>query len=439
MTEEFFGENGARAQITFQERALYKEYAMETYDNLNLTDFLYNNPLYGRVDTKGFSITPKEEFLAQFVSTETVFAPDTVVDIFEKFQSSYILELYGRFGIQNLDSHYVNFVPMRAYTSIEPIYFSYLKGIFDAFLEELTIDLSLRRKLCNFDKFLGHYFYFMNNVAKQFPVTKTAFVRSNLCPPTVSGLVIDLKKALDSGDDFLKKTDFIDDNLFDAFVRYAAGWGFSIDKNIPWRLVARPGSTQFKRSFEDDEDLDIENFFKRNYNRVYEQEYYNFKIMAEQFYNSFVLAYPEENYATYSGDAIPQHTFYQRSSITSADISVKGEKYWLEKYYKLRMLELGKDISARKVKKTLINFHTFRKAKGLENMLFRMEKRFIKLDKLAFPEKRKKHFDYGSFSSVTGIYAGKKKVLKEISPLISKVETISEDSGQNSGKPGSTY
>ena len=144
VTRQLFGINELPARAAFEERALYKEYAMAQYDELNLTDFLYRNPYYGRIDTEGFVISPKEEFLAQFSSTEPVLSLDVIVEVYEKFINSFVLELYSRYGIQNFNSHFVNFTPQIAWTSIEPIYFSYQEGLFNAFMARMDEDIPLR-------------------------------------------------------------------------------------------------------------------------------------------------------------------------------------------------------------------------------------------------------------------------------------------------------
>ena len=64
---KFFGRNNDRARKSFEERAFYKEYAFSDISSrLDLSDFLYGNPLYGRVDNKGCPIYPNEAFLKTY-------------------------------------------------------------------------------------------------------------------------------------------------------------------------------------------------------------------------------------------------------------------------------------------------------------------------------------------------------------------------------------
>tara|TARA_Y100000593_G_scaffold94963_1_gene197656 strand:- start:1019 stop:2359 length:1341 start_codon:yes stop_codon:yes gene_type:complete len=442
VTEKFMGVNDLAAKMSFEERANYKEYALAQYNGLNLTDFLYKNPLYGKVDEEGFVITPKEEFLAQYSATNTVLGIDIVVEIYEKFVQSFLLELYSRYGVQNFNSNYVNFEPKVGWTSIEPMYLSYQTQLYEAFIEGLHIDKEARRKLCNMDHFLNYYLNFINGIAAQYPLTKTAFIKSIGVPPTVSGLVIDLAEDIDFSDDLIKSTGYIDDNLFDVFTRHAVAFGFSIDKNVPWRLVARPGSREMKQ-YLDEDDLNLEYFFKRHYNRVYEQEYYNFKIMAEQFYNSFVTAYPSEHYAVYSKTGKLRTGSYDREQAISLDISSKGESFWLEKYYNVRMLEMGKTLTRKELKQTMRLYMEFYKRYGLEALLFKMEKSLIKIKQLALPSVRKKHFNYGFLNSESGIYDGKPpkpkgKSIKVVAPQKKEEQKISQDPAPAATTPPAT-
>ena len=41
---DFFGQNRLTTRIAFEEKALFKEYGMSKYGNLDLSDFLYKNP-----------------------------------------------------------------------------------------------------------------------------------------------------------------------------------------------------------------------------------------------------------------------------------------------------------------------------------------------------------------------------------------------------------
>ena len=73
-------------------------------------------------------------------------------------------------------------------------------------------------------------------VLKVGPLTLSGMVESNLSPFYSSGLVIEMSD-LDYDKDFEKAYEFGDRN-FSFMASIAAQYGFAVDKNIPWRLIA---------------------------------------------------------------------------------------------------------------------------------------------------------------------------------------------------------
>ena len=97
------------------------------------------------------------------------------------------------------------------------------------------------KKVAKFEDFLPLFEQFVSNMTPDLPFTKTAFIASKLCNPASSGLIIKIDSS-DYGSDRINYENFINDPNFIFFTRAAQKFGFKVDKNAPFRLVADLGS-----------------------------------------------------------------------------------------------------------------------------------------------------------------------------------------------------
>ena len=97
----------------------------------------------------------------------------------------------------------------------------------------MSSNYEISNKICTLNTFLNYYFIFLRTLIADLPITKTAFIKSNICPITISGLAFDIKSDLSHDEDQPKSAMFLQDPLFDDYVRHAVQFGFSVDKNAP--------------------------------------------------------------------------------------------------------------------------------------------------------------------------------------------------------------
>lgn len=411
MVEEYFAKNNLGSKMAFNERAIYKEFAMRAYDDLNLTDFLYDNPFYGKIDREGYAVILDESFLTQYETDATLFGLNFVVDAFEAFKVKFIYELAERLGVANYNTRYMRFLPKKAWTSPHQEYSDYQNGLYSIVYAAMLGDKTLRKRSCNFKKFLDFYFNALTNVARKSPVTKTAFMKSNLSSPGVSGLTLDLFSEIDLGDD-QEKQDFLEDNLLDFFIRTAVEHGLSVDVNVPWRLVARLDSPHMKKYMRQ-RNLTIENVFSDAYNRVYKTEYDDFKLTARGYYNGIVTNFSEESFPDYNKKGKMFINSIKREYVTDIDVENMPEMFWLKNYFLIRNIENGITMSIKEQKETNKKIGNFYRKYGLSKTLDMMEKRLVKLDPTAIPKNRKEKFNYGNLDPNTNIYSGKPEKVME--------------------------
>ena len=70
------------------------------------------------------------------------------------------------------------------------------------------------------------------------PFTRSNFIKNKICSPNISGLNIDFSNSLNYSNLTLKADTFLSDTNFDVFYDSAKRFGFYIDRNVPWRIVA---------------------------------------------------------------------------------------------------------------------------------------------------------------------------------------------------------
>jgi hypothetical protein len=407
MVDNFFGSNKLTAASSFQERALYKEYAMEQYEDLNLMDFWYENPYYGVIDKEGYAIYPQEELFELHDSDEAIYGLDFVVRAYRAFYFDFAGKITEKYGTGNIGSSLINIQPEVGTPSFSGLFEDYQESIFQVFYASLVDNGAFRRKIRDFHSFLTYYFYFLNNIMGNTPLTRSGYIKSTACPYSVSGLVVDIKKNMDFSDDFRKKFNFIDDRAFTMYVETAARHGLSVDKNAPWRLVARIGSTKMK-IFMKLVGVDPEKVFEQRYFRAYTIDYDDFKLTAQSFYEAFSSSYPKDTYPGYSAKTGKfQYGTIRRKHFTDEDFAKYPETFWLKKYYERRLLEENMSLSKVQIKNNMKKYSTAYRRKSIEDAVMIMEKDLAKIPMDANPSSRKKKFNYGELDPQSVIYSGK--------------------------------
>ncbi len=144
----------------------------------------------------------------------------------------------ARQNIMFKNSPWANPVAVKAWESSDQLYSEYMGDIVYVNFREFLDDLPQRGKsILNIEDFLNEFSYYVRDVlVDSGPVTRSGFLESYFCSLRVSGLIIEVSDAR-YDQDSVKSMEFLDDN-FQLFAQIANQYGFSIDQNIPWRLVA---------------------------------------------------------------------------------------------------------------------------------------------------------------------------------------------------------
>jgi hypothetical protein len=235
-----YGDNTLGSSQIFFERQKYDQYVFPDFLANNFVKTWTTERYYGLLDTYGNATTPDPQRLRslQFGSDETTsyYALNFVADAWADF-SKKVRELAAT-NVIFRDSPWAKPQVVKAWQPAQDGYDVYMREkIYPVLYEEYLYAGDTNRQIRNVNDFIDQFNKFMRDtMAKVGPVTLSGFIEGNYCPSYSSGLVIEIANDR-YDDDFIKAFKFGDHN-FSLICTVAARYGFSIDKNIPWRLVA---------------------------------------------------------------------------------------------------------------------------------------------------------------------------------------------------------
>jgi len=155
----------------------------------------------------------------------------------------------------------------------------------------------------------------------------------------IGGLMIDISSA-DCNNDLIKRKEFLQNADFEFYRNTVKKFGFVVDKNIPWRLVADLSSNPMKK-YMDEYGLKYKQVFPEYYYRAINYDVGFFKDYMVGFYNSLVTSIPYVNQTEYCAAKIKTISrLSKRLPILKEDLDKNYSlDYWLNKYILFRTYE----------------------------------------------------------------------------------------------------
>ena len=241
MSDLYIEKNGESALQTYNKKIVY---GVDTQQSkvkyANLVDFNFGEKFfYGKVqrnfvpmyfDNIGIKLKP----IASAQSEGQYFAAiNFVADAFDKLAQQFLKGVTDG-NIYGNDPHLSNLQVFKAFTSPVALFDQHLTTFTQAMSEQLIQD---GRQIQNFKQFIEQFKKYAMKSSDKIPFTFSAFLKSKYCPMTVSGLVIEIAD-LDYYNDNDKIEKFYNSRNWNYFLNACRSYGFMVDKNIPWRLVA---------------------------------------------------------------------------------------------------------------------------------------------------------------------------------------------------------
>tara|TARA_R110000824_G_scaffold2671_1_gene12356 strand:+ start:16753 stop:17877 length:1125 start_codon:yes stop_codon:yes gene_type:complete len=330
------GNNKLSSYAIFTQRKFYKEEVFG--DNLPTPiDLWYEKPFYGRVDTNNIPVYPIESKLKAIDSaTGNVFVLDFVADAFKDFRENFLIlnENEGDSAV------FESLRPVLGWNNPLEERQEFLKQVYNVFVGDYLPNKKRSENIVSFGTFLTQFLNFMEEANKEIPVTLTNYILSGLPDQRMTGLIISV--ALDDhSNDLTKYDDFIQDDAFPCYAATAEKFGFKVDKNAPWRLIADLKSPVMEAYMGDN------NSFNNVFDVYYEKSYYSdiqlIKEICERFYYSYISDFP----------AFTKHTYSEKNLRTETEVIVREriskrmiardfpETFWVSYYIDILLRETG--------------------------------------------------------------------------------------------------
>ena len=393
------GKNGLNSVASYKFRKFYKEEGYPDSYGPAAIDMWYVNPFYGKLDGAGNAIYPSEtnlKLLTSEDSKKTMFAIDFVADAFADMQAHFTNAAFQR-KIKIEDSPYAVLEPRSAWMSLNASYHDYMHSLYNGFVKKYLNAHGMEKRIKNFHDFLSVFLLFVKDLGPTLPFTKTGFILSRYCPNTISGLIIDLREN-DFSSDLVKTEKYIKDKNFYFFRDSAKNFGFLVDKNAPWRLVADLNSLKMRQYMGRYGNWkDTKTMMDSYYYKSPKLDVDNIKAYAIEFYNSYVIGRPYTKrfvkrleYGDVGAVGATQSTQIKkiyRAQITREEVdNTYSARFWLKIYMSLRMYESGQNWSGKKYYMKLKRILEVYKVFDFENALgyintWTKEEMFINLAK----------------------------------------------------------
>ena len=235
--------NDSGAITVFKERKVYREQVFPEGTISNMVDTWGKDSFYGLLSTHGNAILPNSSLMKAVrysKKDKPLYAISFVADAFRDF-SEKMRELATK-NIVFRNSPWARPTAVKAVSFSENSYDDYmLENVFPIFNGEYLQNFGRNKEIKDFQTFLKQLTDFQDSVLRfGGPLTLSGYLESGFTSALNSGLVIEIGED-GYDDDYNKSTKYGDAN-FQLAARMAEQYGFSIDRNIPWRLVANLGS-----------------------------------------------------------------------------------------------------------------------------------------------------------------------------------------------------
>ena len=233
-----YGSNTAATQEIFEQRMIYNNVVLPDQVYPRLFKTWGKDQYYGLLDTYGNAVRVQKGELhpLSFCRGNTTHALNFVADAWRDFALR--LRQLSNEQIIFQNSPWSAPTISKAWLSSNEEYYQYLSSnVYSAF-NGIYLGTSEREaNISDFSSFLALFEQFIDDVlAGTGPLTLSGLIESNYLSPLISGLMLEI----DTGkyDDDYYKSLIYKDNNFQMVQGLAQQYGFAIDKNIPWRLVA---------------------------------------------------------------------------------------------------------------------------------------------------------------------------------------------------------
>lgn len=240
---DFYVEKENETTLTLFNKRIIYDFDSQNEKYTNLVNFNFGEKfLYGRV-AKNF--TPiylgdgsnLKTFESSITDGSPLQAANFVVDMFDRLATQFD-KCMANGKITSDDPFLSSLRIFKAFQNPVELHGSYLQNYLNSLSKELK-----KSKFTNLEDFMFLLEQRLESSVGLYPITFSGFVKSKLCPISVSGLAIEIADS-DYFDDNSKIEEFINSPNWEFYLNACRSYGFMVDKLIPWRLVADIGTSE---------------------------------------------------------------------------------------------------------------------------------------------------------------------------------------------------
>ena len=324
------------------------------YEKVPFTNLYENNILYGTIDLEGYVIVPKSpNFAFKTLSSPTGehrllnFVADAYSDMKEYLRTAVLT------GKISDDSDLIKFNIYKSYIDPQIYVLSAFNLYADNFKRIITQNKLLNSKIINYKTFNEHYINYLKSQIKYgINVTKSSMIMNNFFLNYSSGLMFDIS-ANKADDDLIKRDQYLLTDEFRIFQNACTRYGFKIDQNVPWRLIADVESPAMKPYLDSYLLKSTKDLFNKYFRRVYVDEISHLKYFFLNSYNYFVknneYFYNDLSNLTYEQLKINleynNNTSVRQASSEQEYFAYFKDDYWLRLYVYFNNIESNKNLT----------------------------------------------------------------------------------------------
>jgi hypothetical protein len=261
-------------EFVFQKQ--YYNYQFDSSKDKKFYGMFYNNK----------TVIPKPNILKSYVNNNGVthknliFVADAFIDL-KKHHRNYLLT--KKFA-DNF-SKYIDVDVVKSTQNFDSVYLEYIKSLYPIFANFFIP--SQNKKITDFNVFIQLLIKFMKVLTKKANFTRSSHIFNKTTPFEINGLTINIAEG-NFADIIGKANNFIADANFDTFYDSAKRFGFYVDKNAPWRIVADLESPIMVDYYRRYGIADLDDLFKRFYFNTYEADLEINKNVIVSYWNTYV-------------------------------------------------------------------------------------------------------------------------------------------------------
>lgn len=337
-------------------------YSQEAYKGINSnlymdleSDFRH----YGKVDKSFYPIIPTGEGLSGFRSSQTTAQSHDFVVMAYNDLESHIQRAVNARKVSVKNTFLFNMTPVKSFVPVYEEYSRNFGRIYELFEEDFLSKKSNTDSIRTIKEFTVKLKSWLLSSHTDLPINLSSFLLSSRSSNNLSGLIVSIadlpKHNLALNDDA-----FIQSQVFPFYINAARKYGFVVNKNAPWELIADVSSKYMIPYMNKVGIASTESLFQERFQRAQFDDIDYLKRIIHSFYSLYISKNPTivlEKTIKCGRELKAQINSIERKPITLSEYgSLFNDYFWYNFYFDLKVKEesITLEDNMRKIKKKFL-------------------------------------------------------------------------------------